>query len=94
MNVKVATPPIIGGIKRLESYTPDRFIGDACAHLMTRAPVQATAPGNELIFPLGFRPLLAGWNLLYLRSGPKADDPARGAEWNRDNNVVGVLFIL
>ena len=63
-------------------------IGDAYAYLMTRAPVAAKAPDNELIFPLGFRPLLAGWNLLYLRPGPKPDDAAQGAEWNRGRYLV------
>ena len=63
-------------------------IGDAYAYLMTRAPVAAKAPDNELIFPLGFRPLLAGWNLLYLRPGPKPDDSAQGAAWNRGRYLV------
>jgi len=66
----------------------DADIGDAYAYLMTRAPVAAKAPDNELIFPLGFRPLLAGWNLLYLNPGPKPDEPARGAEWNRGRYLV------
>jgi mono/diheme cytochrome c family protein len=66
----------------------DADIADAYAYLMTRTPVQAAAPDNELIFPLGFRPLLAGWNLLYLRSGPEPDDPARGTEWNRGRYLV------
>ncbi len=58
-------------------------IGDAYAYLMTRTPVAAKAPGNDLIFPLGFRPLLAGWNLLYLRPGPESDDAKQSVEWNR-----------
>jgi mono/diheme cytochrome c family protein len=66
----------------------DADIGDAYAYLMTRAPVAAKAPDNDLIFPLGFRPLLAGWNLLYLRPGPKPDEAARGAEWNRGRYLV------
>ena len=66
----------------------DTDIGDAYAYLMTRTPVQAAAPDNKLIFPLGFRPLLAGWNLLYLRSGPKLADPVRDAEWNRGRYLV------
>jgi len=63
-------------------------IGDAYAYLMTRAPVAARAPDNELIFPLGFRPLLAGWNLLYLRPGPESDDATQSAEWNRGRYLV------
>jgi mono/diheme cytochrome c family protein len=66
----------------------DQDIGDAYAYLMSRTPVEARAPANELIFPLGFRPLLAGWNLLYLRSGPKDADPTQSAEWNRGRYLV------
>lgn len=54
------------------------------AYLMTRAPVQATPPpANDLLFPLGFRPLLAVWKLLFLDEGPFRSDPAKSAEWNR-----------
>lgn len=63
-------------------------IEDAYAYLMTRTPVSATPPANDLIFPLGFRPLLAGWNLLYLHPGPVADEPSRGALWNRGRYLV------
>jgi mono/diheme cytochrome c family protein len=53
------------------------------AYLMTRTPVRAVAPANELTFPLQFRPLLAGWNLLFLDRGPRppaatADPRGRG----------------
>jgi len=47
----------------------DDDIHAAYDYLMTRTPVKAEPPKNELIFPLGFRPLLAGWNLLFLRPG-------------------------
>jgi mono/diheme cytochrome c family protein len=53
------------------------------AYLITREPVQATAPANDLMFPLGFRPLLALWNLLYLDQGPFQSDPSQSDEWNR-----------
>ncbi|WP_138469163.1 cytochrome c [Poseidonocella sp. HB161398] len=53
------------------------------AFLMTRRPVAAEAPANALVFPLNFRPELAGWKLLFLRSGPFVPDPGRSAEWNR-----------
>jgi mono/diheme cytochrome c family protein len=35
------------------------------AFLMTRDPVSQETPENKLIPPLGFRPLLAGWKLLF-----------------------------
>lgn len=53
------------------------------AFLMTRTAVRALPRSNDLIFPLSFRPLLAGWNLLFLREGPFKPDPRHDAEWNR-----------
>ncbi|HEX2542127.1 MAG TPA: cytochrome c [Caldimonas sp.] len=53
------------------------------AYLMTRTPVRARAPDNELAFPLGFRPLLAGWKLLFFRPDAYRPDPTQNAEWNR-----------
>jgi mono/diheme cytochrome c family protein len=53
------------------------------AFLMTREPVKATAPENDLAFPLGFRPILAAWKALYLDNGPFAPDPQQNEEWNR-----------
>lgn len=53
------------------------------AYLMTRTPVRAPARANDLTFPLGFRPLLAGWNLLFFEPGTYRPNPAQSAEWNR-----------
>ncbi|WP_296947469.1 cytochrome c [uncultured Massilia sp.] len=47
-------------------------------YLMSREPVRATPPDNALVLPLNFRPLLAFWNMLYLRPGD-AGIPARQA---------------
>jgi mono/diheme cytochrome c family protein len=58
------------------------------AFLMSRAPVRATAPANDLPFPLTVRPLLAGWKLLFLRAGPFTPDPAHDAVWNRGAYLV------
>ncbi|WP_321923841.1 cytochrome c [Paraburkholderia guartelaensis] len=44
----------------------DADIAALYAWLMSRASVNAPAPHNALIFPLGFRPLMAVWNKLYL----------------------------
>lgn len=63
-------------------------INDAYAYLMTRTPVAYTAPDNDLLLPLRFRPFLAGWNLLYLRPGPVEDDPSQSLEWNRGRYLV------
>jgi mono/diheme cytochrome c family protein len=48
------------------THMTDADIGAVYAFLMSRAPVHAITPANRLIFPLNFRPLLAGWNLLFL----------------------------
>lgn len=53
------------------------------AYLMTRDPVRAEALPNRLRFPLGFRPLLAGWKLLFLDREPVQPQPRMSAEWNR-----------
>ena len=53
------------------------------AFLMTRNPVKATAPKNELIFPLQFRPLLVGWNMLFFREGVMQPDSSQSEAWNR-----------
>jgi mono/diheme cytochrome c family protein len=53
------------------------------AYLMTREPVSAVAPPNELQFPLNFRPLLAGWKFLYLDEGPLAANTQQSEAWNR-----------
>jgi mono/diheme cytochrome c family protein len=66
----------------------DRDIADLYAYLMSRYPVQAVAPPNQLTFPLNFRPLVAGWNLLFLNKGERAADPAQNAEWNRGRYLV------
>ena len=61
----------------------DSDIDALYAFLMTRPAVQARAPTNRLKEPFGFRPLVAGWNLLFLRKGPLVDDPGQSADWNR-----------
>ncbi|KAA0594562.1 cytochrome c [Azospirillum lipoferum] len=53
------------------------------AFLMTRPTASAPAKANDLIFPLGFRPLLAGWKLLFLHQEEFTPRPDRDAEWNR-----------
>jgi len=58
------------------------------AFLMTRTAVSAHAPPNRLAFPLGWRPLLALWKLLFLH--PPALPPPHGhsAGWARGAYLV------
>jgi len=53
------------------------------AFMMTRDPVHAPNVANALRFPFAFRPIVAGWNLLFLKRGPQPSADARGADWNR-----------
>jgi mono/diheme cytochrome c family protein len=66
----------------------DEDIAALYAFMMTRDPVQATAPANKLMFPLQFRPLVAGWNMLYLKKGAMQPDASQSAEWNRGAYLV------
>jgi mono/diheme cytochrome c family protein len=58
-------------------------LGAIYAYLMTRPPVVAAPQPNGLGFPFNIRPLLAGWNLLFLERGAFRADPAQDDEWNR-----------
>ena len=49
------------------------------AFLMTRAPVHAETPPTRLPFPFNIRPLMAGWNLLFVDHTPMPADASRGA---------------
>lgn len=53
------------------------------AFIMTRQPVQARTPENQLPFPLNVRFILAGWKLLFFHEGPYEQDSAHDEQWNR-----------
>ncbi|WP_051321077.1 c-type cytochrome [Rhizobium mesoamericanum] len=61
------------------------------AFLMTRQPVSQEAPENELLPGLGFRPLLAGWKLLFLHQTEFAPVANQSEEWNRGKYLVDGL---
>jgi mono/diheme cytochrome c family protein len=69
----------------------DDDIAAMYAFLMTRQPIRQAAPPNRLPFPLNYRVLLAGWNLLYLAPGPLDPDPAHDADWNRGAYLVQAI---
>ncbi len=58
------------------------------AFLMTREPVRAEAPPNNLAFPFNVRPLIAGWKLLFFNPGEFQPDTAKDPEWNRGAYLV------
>jgi mono/diheme cytochrome c family protein len=65
------------------TLTTGRDIEAIYAYLMTRLPVDYTAPEPELPFPLNFRPILAGWKLLYFEEGEFVPDPEVSDRINR-----------
>jgi mono/diheme cytochrome c family protein len=70
------------------THVSDDDLDAIYAFLMTRRAVHADAPSNDLIFPLGFRPLLAGWKLLFLHKGPSIRATHESDEWNRGAYLV------
>jgi mono/diheme cytochrome c family protein len=74
------------------THMSDADIGSVYAFLMTRTPVEASAPPNQLIFPLNIRPLLLGWNLLFLHADtPVPMSPADNAQLDRGHYLVDTL---
>ena len=61
------------------------------AFLMTRPAVRAVPPANDLIPPLGFRPLLAGWKLLFFHPAHLRTGTTRSAEWTRGRYIGETL---
>jgi len=61
------------------------------AFVMTRKPVKAERRANEVWLPFRFRPVLAGWKLLFLDRSPIAHDTSRSTEWNRGAYLVEAL---
>jgi mono/diheme cytochrome c family protein len=79
-----------GGHQLYPAFPYDHFTlvseaddADLYAYLMTREPVQAATPPNDLAFPLGIRALLAFWKLLFFHPAAFHPDSAQSAEWNR-----------
>jgi len=61
---------------------------DLYAYLITRPPVHAARPPNDLSFPFDHRFLIAGWKLLFFRTPPFRPDPGQSATWNRGAYLV------
>jgi len=70
------------------SYAAGRDIDALYAFLMTRRPVRAVTPANQLTPPLGFRPVVAFWKALYFRPEPFVANPGKGEQWNRGAYLV------
>ncbi len=76
-----------------EHYThvSDEDLDTIYAFLMTLRPVHSVAPANRLMFPLGFRPLLVGWKMLFLHKEPFRPVEGRSQEWNHGFYLVDGL---
>ena len=72
-------------------HLTDADLAGLYAFLMTREPVRARTPANDLHFPFNLRPLLSAWKALYLDDVPLPSDPGRGAAWNRGAYLVAGL---
>jgi mono/diheme cytochrome c family protein len=70
------------------THVTDEDIEALYAYFMTRQPVRAEAPANELRFPLNYRFVIAGWKLLFFRRGLFEPDATHDAAWNRGAYLV------
>ena len=73
------------------THVTDQDIAALYAFMMTRAPVSAKSPSNAIVFPLNIRLLLAGWDLLFLRTREWRPNTSRSAEENRGAYLVETL---
>ncbi|MEA2830837.1 MAG: hypothetical protein QOF22_1585 [Bradyrhizobium sp.] len=58
------------------------------AYLATLTPIRNVTPPPELRWPLNYRVVMRGWNLLFFRSGTFENDPQKSDEWNRGAYLV------
>ena len=58
------------------------------AYLMAQPAAATKPPETRLRFPFGVRPLMAGWNALFLSASPAPSRPDRGAAWTRGAELV------
>lgn len=61
------------------------------AYIMSIEPVQYQPPKTSLPFPFNIRPLMAGWNLLFLDKNPIKTVEDQSELWNRGYYLVNSL---
>jgi len=71
--------------------TTDEDLDALYQFLMTQDPVEAEQVPNDLGFPFSFRPLLAGWKLLFHRPAPFTPNPDFTDEENRGAYLAETL---
>ncbi|MFO1248879.1 MAG: cytochrome c [Alphaproteobacteria bacterium] len=65
--------------------------GDVAAlwgYLKTVKPVKNRVNVNQLRFPYNLRFAMRGWNMLFFRPAPYANDPGKSTQWNRGAYLV------
>src|SRR3569833_939741 len=70
------------------THATDADIHAIFAFWMSRPAVRNAVPANELAFPFSFRPIVAGWKLLFLNRNVLDPDSSKSAEWNRGRYLV------
>jgi mono/diheme cytochrome c family protein len=58
------------------------------AYLSTLRPVRNTPPPSQLRWPLNYRVVMRGWNLLFFKPGTFEKNPQKSDEWNRGAYLV------
>lgn len=66
----------------------DQDLTDAYAYLMSGPSVYAPATPNNMKFPMNIRPLVSGWNLMFLHSKPLEPMAQQSQQWNRGRYLV------
>jgi nicotinate dehydrogenase subunit B len=61
------------------------------AYMMSQPAVSQSNSANQMRFPFNIRPLMAGWNALFLRQGEFQPDAAQTEQWNRGSYLVNGL---
>ncbi len=62
---------------------------DAMRAFLRTLPAVRTLPReNELMWPLGYRVFMRGWNMLFFTEGTFQPNPDKSAEWNRGAYLV------
>ncbi|MBP2301264.1 cytochrome c [Azospirillum picis] len=75
------------------SYTlmTDGDLLDLKAYLFAQTAAAAPNKPHDLSPPFSWRFLLPAWQWMYLTPGPRPDEPARPAAWNRGRYLVDAL---
>jgi mono/diheme cytochrome c family protein len=66
----------------------DEDIHALYSFLMSLPATRNVIPANQLSFPFSFRPIIAGWKVLFLSQARLENDTSKSAGWNRGRYLV------